>query len=369
MKPLTLLLSLLLALYSAQAQTTFKAAYHGHFLVGAAVNEAQFTEANAAEAAIVKAQFDTITPENQLKWEHVHPALDHYDFDLADRYVAFGEKNGMFIIGHNLVWHSQTPDWVFQDAQGHPLNRAALLERMSNHIATVVGRYRGRIKGWDVVNEALDEDGTLRASPWRKIIGDDFIEKAFAFAHAADPAAELCYNEYSLENPAKRQGAVKLIRNLQVHGISVAAIGLQGHYNLDWPPADQLNDTINTFVKLGLKVNITELDINILPSADDSHSADVSRKAQAEARLNPWPNGLPEEQQHRLAARYGELFSIFLRHQPHIGRVTFWGVTDADSWLNDWPIPGRTNYPLPFDRQNQSKPAVTSILAAVQKVP
>src|SRR5215471_677457 len=199
---LTLLASTLLV--TAAPAPVLKESFKGIFLVGAALNRVQFSEENARGADIVKAHFNTISPENVLKWEPVHPAPDRYAFEDADRYVAFGEKNNMFIIGHTLVWHNQTPKWVFQDGQGNPILKDALLQRMHDHIQTVVGRYKGRIKGWDVVNEALNEDGTMRKSPWYNIIGDDYIVKAFQFAHDADPAAELYYNDYNLENAAKR---------------------------------------------------------------------------------------------------------------------------------------------------------------------
>ncbi len=175
------------------------------FRIGAAINPSQFMERNAMETALLEQQFNSISPENVLKWQSVHPAPDAYNFAPADAYVAFGEANHMFIIGHTLVWHNQTPKWVFEDDKGQPLSREALLTRMHDHIRTVVGRYKGRINGWDVVNEAVDEDGTLRQSPWMKIIGEDYIAKAYEFAHEADPSAELYYNDYSLENEAKRR--------------------------------------------------------------------------------------------------------------------------------------------------------------------
>jgi len=348
------------------AQPALKDAFKDDFLIGAALNPGQFTEVNIREADLVKQQFNSTTPENCLKWESVHPALGRYDFTLADQYVDFGVRNHMFIIGHTLVWHNQTPGWVFQDDQGQPLTRDALLARMHEHIATVVGRYHGRIKGWDVVNEAVNEDGTLRESKWRKIIGDDFILKAYQYAHEADPAAELYYNEYSLENSGKRAGAVRLIKELQAQGVKINAIGLQGHYSLEWPSVNQVSDTIATFAQLGIKVNITELDINVLPAPGHNDTADVTLKYQAAAKLNPHPNGLPDAMQQTLAARYAALFTTFIHHRQDMERVTFWGVTDANSWLNDWPIRGRTNYPLLFDRAGQPKPAFVAVLATTQ---
>ena len=369
MKILPALAAMLLLAAHLTAQPTLKDAFKDDFLIGAALNPGQFTEANASEAEIVKQQFSSTTPENCLKWENVHPAPGRYDFTLPDQYVDFGVKHHLFVIGHTLVWHNQTPDWVFQDDQGKPLTREALLARMHDHIATVVGRYRGRIKGWDVVNEAVNEDGTMRESKWRKIIGPDFILKAYQFAREADPAAELYYNEYSLENPDKRAGAVRLIKELQAQGVKLTAIGLQGHYSLDWPSVDQVSETISTFARLGLKVSITELDVNVLPAPGPNQTADVTLNFHADPKLNPWPDALPAAQQQKLAERYAALFTTFVHHRQDMERVTFWGVTDGGSWLNDWPVRGRTNYPLLFDRAGQPKPAFAAVLATARAKP
>jgi endo-1,4-beta-xylanase len=347
---------------TGSAQTTLKAVFKNDFLIGVALNESQFTGGNTKAAALVREQFSSISPENALKWESVHPRPDQYDFSAADRYVEFGRTNGMFIVGHTLVWHSQTPGWVFQDGRGNPADRDTLLARMSNHITTVVGRYRGKIGGWDVVNEALNEDGTLRDSPWRKIIGDDYMLKAFQFAHAADPQAELYYNDYSLENSPKRKGAVNLIKKLQAQGVSVAAVGLQGHYKMDWPTPAQVDETLTAFSALGVKVAITELDLNLLPSPTKSQAAEVSMNFALRAELNPYTNSLPEAVQQQLAQRYAGLFTAFVKHHDAVNRVTFWGVTDGDSWLNNWPVKGRTAYPLLFDRDCRPKTAFAAVI-------
>jgi endo-1,4-beta-xylanase len=345
------------------AQTTLKDAFKDDFRIGAALNQSEFTGENSNAAAIVKAQFNTISPENVLKWESVNPQSGQFDFSQADRYVAFGQANGMFIIGHNLIWHQQTPRWVFEDANGNPVDRATLLQRMREHILTVVGRYRGKIGGWDVVNEAVNEDGTLRDSPWHKIIGDDYLIKAYQFAHEADPQAELYYNDYSLENLPKRNGAIALIKQLQAAGIPITAIGLQEHDKLDWPAASQVDETISDFARLGIKVMITELDVDVLPSPTRSQGADISMNFALQAKLNPYPDGLPDSIQQKLAQRYADLFSVFVKHRDSVTRVTFWGVTDADSWLNNWPVRGRTSYPLLFGRDFQPKPAFAAVLA------
>ena len=214
---------------AAGTQPTLKDVFKNDFLIGAALNESQFCESNLVEAAIAKTQFNSISPENALKWESVHPKAGQFDFTMADHYVDFGIKNHMFVIGHNLIWHHQTPDWVFRDDKGNDVDRDTLLKRMREHIFTVVDRYKGKIFGWDVVNEALNENGTLRDSQWRKIIGDDYIAKAFEFAHEADPKTELYYNDFALENSAKRAGAVELVKKLQAQGVKIAGVGLQGH--------------------------------------------------------------------------------------------------------------------------------------------
>jgi endo-1,4-beta-xylanase len=219
-----------------------------------------------------------------------------------------------------------------------------------------------------VVNEALNKDGVLRDSPWRKIIGDDFIAKAFEFAHEADPQAELYYNDYALESEPKRLGAVALMKKLRAQGVKISGIGLQGHYSLDRPASGQLDETISAFEKLGLKVMITELDVNVLPSPSHLLGADISERYRMSAGLNPYTNGLPDSVQQELAQRYADLFAVFLKHRDSISRVTFWGVTDGDSWLNDWPVRGRMAYPLLFNREDRPKPCFqTVICTALQR--
>ncbi|MGC1421764.1 MAG: endo-1,4-beta-xylanase [Terracidiphilus sp.] len=354
----------LIATLAATAQTpaSLKEAYKDAFVVGAAINNAQITGQDSREDAIISEQFDSISPENVLKWERVHPEPGTYAFDLPDQYVAFGEKHHMFIVGHCLVWHSQVPAWVFRDDKGNLVDRETLLKRMHDHIQTVVGRYKGRIQSWDVVNEALNEDGTLRQSPWLKIIGEDYIEKAFQYAHEADPQAQLTYNDYSLENEAKRKGAVALIAKLKAEGVPVTSVGLQGHLGLEWPSVETEDATISDFAKLGVKVVISELDIDVLPPATKKQTADVSLKVEQDAKLNPYASGLPQSVQQELAKRYADLFGVFLKHRDVVTRVTLWGVTDADSWRNDWPVKGRTSYPLLFDRSGQPKLAFQAVI-------
>ena len=351
---------------SAAGSQGLKDTFRSAFLVGAALAPRQFGEQDAASVGLVKREFNTISPENVLKWALVHPQPDRYDFAPSDAYVAFGERNGMFVVGHTLVWHSQVPAWVFQDAQGQPLSRDALLARMKEHIQTVVGRYKGRIKGWDVVNEALNEDGTLRETPWMKIIGPDYIAKAFEYAHEVDPAAELYYNDYNLDYASKRDGAVRLVRSLLDRGIPVRAIGSQEHLKLTTPSAAAVDSSIRAFAALGVKVNVTELDIDLLPPATRNTGADVSMRAGPAPNLNPYAAGLPDSMQQALARRYEDLLRVYLSNQDAIDRITFWRVADGDSWLNGWPVPGRTSYPLLFDRQLKPKPAYERVTALVR---
>ena len=348
-------LSLFLVTAHVHAQTTLKDAFKDDFLIGVAINQTQFDNEDQRGDPIIKIQFNSISPENILKWESVHPEPGKYDFAEPDRYVEFGEANHMTIVGHTLVWHNQTPKWVFQNTNGTPVTREALLERMRDHIHTVVGRYKGRIKIWDVVNEALQDNGTMRKSPWAKIIGDDYIEKAFQYAHEADPDAILRYNDYSLENTPKRNGAIALIRKLQAEGVPVTAIGLQDHVKMDWPTVEQESETISAFAQLGLKVMITELDVNVLGGA---RTAEITEMAK-QTGTNAYNNGLPPDIQQALAKRYADLFGVFVKHHSDISLVTFWGVTDGDSWLNR---PGRMNHPLLFDRAGKPKPAFDAIV-------
>jgi endo-1,4-beta-xylanase len=340
-----------------------KDAFKDAFMVGGALAPQQFFERDTASVALIKREFNAVTSENVLKWERVHPEPNRYDFVPTDQFVAFGEKHGMFVVGHTLVWHSQTPRWVFENAQGQPLTRDELLARMKDHITTVVGRYKGRIKGWDVVNEALNEDGTLRQSPWYRIIGPDYIEKAFQFAREADPAAQLYYNDYNLDYPAKRDGAVRLIQSLKERGVRVDGVGSQAHHKLTTPTVAQIDSSLRMLGATGVKVHITELDVDMLPAATRNATADVSVRAGPAPNLDPYKAGLPDSLQQALAKRYEDVFRVYLQHRDVIDRITFWGVADHDSWLNGWPVRGRTNYPLLFDRQNKPKPAYDRVMA------
>jgi len=353
------------ATLAADASTGLKSLVPSGLRIGAAVNRAQSDGKDAAALAIVQRQFNSISPENLLKWEAVHPDPDRYDFEPADRYVEFGRGHGMFVVGHVLLWHQQTPAWVFAGEGGTKAGRDTLLARLQTHIATVVGRYRGRIGGWDVVNEALEEDGTLRRTPWLEAIGEDYIAKAFEFAHAADPGAELYYNDFNLWKPEKRDAAVRLVQGLKAKGLRVDGIGEQGHWGIEEPPLDAIDAVLAAIRTSGTRPLITELDIDVLPRDPDMWGADLSKKVQLRAKTNLYPDGLPPAMQERLARRYADLFTLFLKHD--VGRVTFWGVTDATTWLHNFPIPGRVNYPLLWDREGREKPAFQAVADVLRK--
>jgi endo-1,4-beta-xylanase len=346
----------------SKSEKALQEALKGKFLIGVAMNADQITGKDTAGVRLIKEHFNSITPENCMKSEVLQPEEGKFDFALADQYVDFGQKNNMFIVGHTLIWHSQAPAWFFVDKDGKDVSREVLIERMKNHIYTVVGRYKGRVNGWDVVNEAIEDDGSFRKSKFYEIIGEDYIRLAFEFAHEADPEAELYYNDYSMSKEGKRDAVVKMVRNLQSQGVKIDGIGMQGHMTMDFPTLEEEEKSIVAFSETGVKVMITELDLTVLPSPGTKVSADVALSYEYQKQLNPYPNGLPDSVAQAAHDRYAEFFRLFLKHADKIDRVTMWGLTDEDSWRNNWPVPGRTDYPLLFDRNYQPKPIVETII-------
>lgn len=346
----------------SKSEKALQEALKGKFLIGVAMNADQITGKDTAGVRLIKEHFNSITPENCMKSEVLQPEEGKFDFALADQYVDFGQKNNMFIVGHTLIWHSQAPKWFFVDKNGKDVSREVLIERMKNHIHTVVGRYKGRVNGWDVVNEAIEDDGSFRKSKFYEIIGEDYIRLAFEFAREADPEAELYYNDYSMSKEGKRDAVVKMVRNLQSQGVKIDGIGMQGHMTMDFPTLEEEEKSIVAFSETGVKVMITELDLTVLPSPGTKVSADVALSYEYQKQLNPYPNGLPDSVAQAAHDRYAEFFRLFLKHADKIDRVTMWGLTDGDSWRNNWPVPGRTDYPLLFDRNYQPKPIVETII-------
>jgi endo-1,4-beta-xylanase len=406
----TLLTATLLALgttvRAADHGPTLKDAFKEHFFVGTAVNRSMVTggagfrrsaEQSAKDVALLKEQFNQISPENDLKWQSIHPreGANGYDFNAADAFVSFGLSNKMYVVGHTLVWHSQTPNWVFAGTNPPPASvtnaapvaaantnaaptnrfgrggfgpgfgggfgryngarasRDELLQRMREHIHTVVGRYKGRIKVWDVVNEALadgQDTNVLRNSLWLEIIGPDFIAKAFQYAHEADPKAILRYNDYGLENPAKRKKLVALIKSLQAQKVPVHAIGSQAHVNVS-TTFEVMDQALTEIATLGLPIHITELDVNSAQGGQRGFGADIASNA------STTQGGLVSDADKKLADAYAGIFRAFVKHRDSVKMVTFWGVNDANSW--------RANgKPLLFDGNSQPKPAFDAVIRA-----
>jgi endo-1,4-beta-xylanase len=360
--PLALSILIIAVISCKRPETGLKDHFKDAFLIGTAMNAPQILGVDTMAKPFIIRHFNSITAEDAMKWENIHPLPAKYDFALADSMVGFGQKHGMFIIGHTLVWHSQIPEWVFADSLGKSLSRDALLERMKDHIFTVVGHFKGKVNGWDVVNEAVDEDGQLRKTRWLEIIGKDYIQKAFEFAHEADPDAELYYNDYNIELKKKREGVVALIKDLRSAGVTINGVGIQGHWNLDSPDLQEIDESLSEYAALGLKLMITEMDVNVLPTPQGITVADVSQTAEYLKSINPYTKGLPDPVQTQLTTRYANFFRILMKHKEEITRVTFWGVHDGYSWKNNWPVKGRTNYPLLFDRNYKPKPAFYAVI-------
>jgi endo-1,4-beta-xylanase len=383
-----------IATVRADDKPTLKDAYKNDFYIGVAINRTIAT-ATAVRAdnvnrrreqvdkdiALVKEQFNQISPENDLKWALIQPqeGADGYNFGPADAYVDFGLSNEMYIVGHTLIWHSQTPNWVFAGTNPPPVatnatgtnapgsrrfgggfgysgpraSREELLQRMHDHIAAVVGRYKGKIKVWDVVNEAVADNDTnlLRNSLWLQIIGPDFIAKAFEYAHEADPDAILRYNDYGLESPGKRHKLITLIKSLQAEQVPVMAIGSQTHVSVSSPSFEAEDQSLTELETLGLPIHITELDVNGAQAGQRNAGADVANNSATTQ------GGLVDDATKRLADQYANLFRAFLKHKSSVKVVTFWGVNDGVSWRAQ----GR---PLLFDGNDQPKPAFDAVIEA-----
>lgn len=336
---------------------SLKSVYQEDFLIGTALGTEHILEKNEKANLLIKREFNAITPENIMKSQLIHPAVNIYDFDIADKYVEYGQKNKMYVVGHTLVWHSQLPAFVNKIRSADSLRIF-----MTEHINTVAGRYAGKINSWDVVNEALNEDGTLRKSIFLNKLGEGYIKEAFDLAAKADPNAALYYNDYNIEQPVKRKGAIEIIKKLQATGTKINGVGIQGHWSINNLNLKDIEESIIEFSQLGIKVAFTELDLTVLPNPWDLKGADINQRFAENPAMNPYKNALPDSIQTVLANRYKDIFKIFLKHRDKISRVTFWGVDDSHSWLNGFPIRNRTNYPLLFDRALEPKKAYQAVL-------
>ena len=335
------------------------------FYLGAAINENTILGLDPKSATIVNREFNTITPENSLKWMFIQPKPNKFNFKAADKYVEMGLKNNMYIVGHALVWHAQLADFMQNIDKS-----AEARKHVDNHINRLVSRYKGKIDAWDVVNEAFEENGSLRASVFYKNLGENYIEEIFRKTEKADPDADLIYNDYNLYKPEKRAAVLKMVNNFKSNGTKINGVGVQAHWDLKSPSLEEIEQIILDIHAEGVSVSFTELDISVLPNPWEMVGAEVTQnfsKFEGDPKMNPYPNGLPDAVQEKLAKRYQDIFNLFVKHSDKINRVTFWGVMDKHSWLNDWPIKGRTNYPLLFDRDYQPKVAYERLLGVNTK--
>lgn len=338
----------------------------GHFKIGTALNERQLMGGDNKSLELTKKHFNAIVAENCMKSGRIQPEEGQFVWEHADRFVEFGEKHGMEINGHTLIWHSQSPKWFFVDEDGNDVSKEVLIERMTTHINTLVGRYKGRVHTWDVVNETILDDGSWRNSKFYQILGEDFVKIAFELAHQADPEARLFYNDYSMSKPGKRAGVVAMVKRLQEQGVKIDGIGMQGHVGLDYPSLEEFEKSIKAFSDLGVEVMITEMDVSALPNPNNHQGAEISDSIEYQQMLNPYIDGLPPEVQEAFNERYMDFFRLFLKYRNEISRVTFWGVTDRYSWKNNFPVRGRTDYPLLFDRDYQPKAVVSDIIELLE---
>lgn len=348
-----------------------KDVYKDAFLMGVAVSDPIVSGADKASQNIVISQFNSITLENSMKAALINPQPNVFNFGPADAFVEFGLQHKMFIIGHTLVWHNQVPAWFFTNANGKPNSKEEQLERLRNHIKTVAGRYAGKVNAWDVVNEVIDNDGSYRPTLWVNAFGngDTLVKYAFKFASEFAPGTELYYNDFNAWRPSKRDGIVRMIKMLQKEGVRIDGVGMQGHWGLNYPKTEYIEAAIDAYAACGIKVMITELDVDVLPLTKEGQiigQGMADKQFQLEefkTFLDPYRNGLPDSVQTLLTKRYEELFRIFYKRRDKIARVTLWGVHDGMNWKNDYPIPNRTNYPLLWDRKKQPKPALAAVLS------
>ncbi len=341
--------------YYSDSTKGLKDYFAGHFTMGVAVSP-MLLKTN--EAVLVVKHFGSITAENAMKMGPIHPEEGRYFWNDADSIVAFATKNHLKMRGHTLCWHNQTPRWLFTNAAGDTVSKAVLLERLKEHITSVVSRYKGRIYAWDVVNEVISDNPNefYRNSAWYKICGEDFIAKAFEYAHAADPDALLFYNDYNEINPVKREKIYQMVKKLKDAGVPIHGLGLQGHWAINEPSEDELTQTFELFSKLGITLQVTELDISVYPK---EHNA-------REKKAEDYNTDFTEEKELAQQIMYKRIFSVFEKYRSHLSGITFWNVSDKRSWLDNFPVRGRKDYPLLFDKNLQPKKAFWDVVNAKQ---
>jgi len=362
---------------SDQTCNTLKDAFSGDFKIGCAINSAIADGRDSIGTALLLANFNAISPENDLKPEVLHPTPDRWNWRAADRYATFGRNNNMFVLGHTLIWHNQTPAHFFNHTDGTPKNHEEMKETLRTYIETVTKHFHGKIDAWDVVNEIIGDDGNYRKTVWTDAFdgdGDEIVKLAFRYASEYTPGTELYYNDFNVWRPSKRDGIVRMIRMLQEEGIRIDGVGIQAHWGLNYPENEYIEAAIDSLSSLGIKVMITELDIDVLPISREGQVIGRSlhdplyQLEEFEKYLDPYKEGLPDDVQQKLTSRYKEIMQIFYDRRDKIDRVTFWGLNDAMSWKNGSPIPSRTNYPLLWNRDYSAKPALEAILSIPQHI-
>jgi len=339
---------------TAPDEPSLRDVFKDKFLIGSSVNERQVAGLDPKADSIVRKHFNTLVAENVMKSESLNPAQGVYNWAPADSFVAYANRQGMNVVGHCLVWHSQLAPWFPLDSEGNYVCADTLKARMRTYITDVVTRYKGKVDGWDVVNEAILEDGSYRKSPFYEILGEEFIPYAFQLAHEADPDAALYINDYGMNNPVKRDKYVQIVNDLKKRGLRIDAIGMQGHMGMDYPEFDEFEQSIVAFAGTGCSVMVTEWDMSALPTVH--HSANVADTVAFKASLNPYPDSLPADVDSIWNSRMEKFMDIILKHSDAVSRVNFWGISDGDSWKNDWPVHGRREYPLAFGRNYKMKP-------------
>lgn len=353
----------------AEQELSLKEAFADKFTMGTALHGGILSDPNHSALKIVKKHFGVLTPANAMKWGPMQPSPDEFNLEPIETIIEIAETNQMDLVGHTLFWHSQTPDWLFEDDQGNPVSRTQLLDRMRERARMMAETFGDRIKIWDVVNESIERDGTWRQSKFQQIIGDDFTEQAFRIAMEELPQdAFFLYNDYGMTDPGRRDAVVSMVKDFQSKGIKIDGIGMQGHWGMDYPNTQAIVDSFEAFASTGLPIHITELDIDFL-GKDVAFGANVDiRRVKSNPQNNPYPDGkLPSAEEERFAKRYAEIFEILVDHADKIDRVTFWGVTDGDSWLNNFPVRGRTNFAMLFNREYEARPALKSVIETAKE--
>ena len=350
---------------------TLREAFAPYFHLGGTVNGWYLRDSDHPALALAIKEYDTLTTGNALKWGVINPEPGVYRFDSPEAFIKLTSENDIYTIGHCLFWHSQTPDWVYEDEDGELLSRDALLARMRERVELYAEKFGPHVDVWDVVNESIEGDGTKRRSKFNQIIGDDFEEQAFIMADELLPkTTQLIYNDYGMTDPGRRDAVVAMVKDFQARGIRIDGIGMQAHWSMHRPSLQEIEDAILAFASTGLPIHLTEFDIDYLGRDQffgaNGANVDIARR-EATPENNPYPDGLPPEEEERLADRYEEIFRLLLKHADKIDRVSFWGVTDRDSWLNNWPARGRTNYPLLLNRDGTPKPAYHRVIALTKE--